>query len=358
MQYSVNEILNVEKVSVLLQSFTKATGLVSALLDLEGNILCKSGWQDICTKFHRINKNTAQNCRESDTILGGKLKAGNPYNVYKCLNGLYDVAVPVIVNNKHICNLFTGQFFFEKPDKQLFLDQAKKYNFNETAYMNALQDVPLLKEEDVKAKLDFLLRMTEFIAEQGVARIRQMELNQSLKESEEKFRALYDNAPLCYQSLDENGMFIDANPTWLSTLGYSRDEVIGMPFASFLHPDMIPHFELNFPAFKKRGFVHDVQFKIRHKNGEYRDISFEGCIGANPDGSFKQTYCVFQDITIRVKAENELKKHKKNLEQLVKERTLKFEEKNMELEKLNRLFVDREFRIRELKDQIKNLKKL
>lgn len=118
-----------------------------------------------------------------------------------------------------------------------------------------------------------------------------------LRQSEEKFRTLYDNAPLSYQSLDEEGCFLDINPTWLKTLGYEKEEVIGLPFADFLHPDWKPHFKKNFPEFKRRGQVHDVQFKIRHKNGTYRDISFEGSIGYHPDGTFHQTYCVFQDIT-------------------------------------------------------------
>ena len=129
--------------------------------------------------------------------------------------------------------------------------------------------------------------------------------NQALRESEEKFRALYDNAPLSYQSLDDFGCFLDVNPTWLKTLGYERHEVIGKRYADFLHPYGKSRFEKKFPEFKRCGSVHDVQFKIRHKDGHYLDISFEGCIGYLPDGSFRQTYCVFQDITARKQAEAE-----------------------------------------------------
>ncbi|MDP3443441.1 MAG: PAS domain S-box protein, partial [Ignavibacteria bacterium] len=127
-----------------------------------------------------------------------------------------------------------------------------------------------------------------------------------LKESEEKHWALYENAPLPYQSLDEDGSFRDVNPAWLNLLGYKREEVIGKFYIDFLHPDYRAHFEKNFPAFKKRGYVHDVQFKFRHKEGHYLHISFEGCVGYFPDGRFKQTYCVFQDITERKHAEAKL----------------------------------------------------
>ncbi|HJH29928.1 MAG TPA: PAS domain S-box protein [Methanosarcinaceae archaeon] len=133
------------------------------------------------------------------------------------------------------------------------------------------------------------------------------QMEEELRESEEKYEAFYGNAPLSYQSLNEDGSFNDVNPAWLRTLGYDRNEVIGKWFGDFLHPDWKPHFEKNFQEFKRRGYVHDVQFKIKHKDGHYLDISFEGYIGNNPDGSFKQTYCVFQDITERKQAEKSVK---------------------------------------------------
>lgn len=127
-----------------------------------------------------------------------------------------------------------------------------------------------------------------------------------LEESEEKYRALYNNVPLSYQSLNADGCIIDINPAWLRTLGYDREEVIGKKFADFLHQDWKPHFEKNFPEFKNHGYISDVHFRIRHKDGSYLDISFEGSIGYYPDDRVKQTYSVFQDITEQKKVELEL----------------------------------------------------
>ncbi len=47
-----------ERLNILLEGFNQATGI----LDLEGNMLFKSGWREICTYFHRVNKDTARNC--------------------------------------------------------------------------------------------------------------------------------------------------------------------------------------------------------------------------------------------------------------------------------------------------------
>jgi len=58
-----------------------------------------------------------------------------------------------------------------------------------------------------------------------------------LSASEEKYRTFFRNAPLPYQSLDEDGCIEDINPAWSRTLGYGRKEVVGRYFREFLHPD-------------------------------------------------------------------------------------------------------------------------
>ena len=64
-----------------------------------------------------------------------------------------------------------------------------------------------------------------------------------------------------------------------------------------------------------------------------------------------------KEITEHKKTEEELKKHREHLEELVKERTRELGEKNVELERFNKLFIGREFRIKELKNKVKELEK-
>ncbi len=41
----------------------------------------------------------------------------------------------------------------------------------------------------------------------------------ALEESQDRFKLLYERAPLAYQSLDRDGNFIEVNPIWLNVLG-------------------------------------------------------------------------------------------------------------------------------------------
>ena len=64
---------------------------------------------------------------------------------------------------------------------------------------------------------------------------------------------------------------------------------------------------------------------------------------------------IIRDITERRQAEAEVKKLNEELEQRVKDRTAELEDKNDELERMNKLFVGRELRMAELKEQISGL---
>ena len=59
----------------------------------------------------------------------------------------------------------------------------------------------------------------------------------------------------------------------------------------------------------------------------------------------------------RKQAEAELANHRDHLEELIKKRTSELEEKNAQLERFNKVFVGREFRIKELRDKVKELEK-
>ena len=143
----LSELVDIGELRELCESFTALTGAVMAILDLDGNILISTGWQEICTRFHRAHSATALRCRESDTVLAGRLKEGESYNVYRCRNGLVDVAIPIMIDGEHVANFFTGQFFLEAPDKDYFVHQAEEFGFNKGAYLEALGRVPIFSDQ-------------------------------------------------------------------------------------------------------------------------------------------------------------------------------------------------------------------
>ena len=71
--------------------------------------------------------------------------------------------------------------------------------------------------------------------------------------------------------------------------------------------------------------------------------------------NLQKVFVTTNDITEKKKIELELNEHRRDLERMVSQRTKELELKNQELEEFNKLFVDREFRIKELRDRVKEL---
>ena len=127
-----------------------------------------------------------------------------------------------------------------------------------------------------------------------------------LRQSEERFRSLFENAPLGYQSLDQKGNLIEVNETWCRLFGYTKEEVLGRSISEFIHPDFREHFKENFPKFKSLGYILGVEFEMIKKDGSEIIVAVDGRIGYHDDGSFRQTHCVLSDITERKHVEEAL----------------------------------------------------
>ena len=273
------EYIDFEKVNTLLEGFNQSTGFVTAILDLEGNVLSKSGWRHICTDFHRVNSETSKKCTISDTVLAGEMGKGEKYHAYKCLNGLIDVAVPIIIKGEHIANLFSGQFFFEKPDDSLFQKQAVKFGFNEATYLKALADVPIISEEKVKVIMAFLLNMTQLISDMTLQKLELIQLNDTLRESEERLRFSLEGANdgIWDVNMQTNEVYI--SPRGCEILGYLPSE---MPEIAKVWSDLVCPADLQHTNDILQQYLNgnepifEIEQRLKTKSGEYKWVLTRG----------------------------------------------------------------------------------
>lgn len=188
MKYVFSQLVDMVKVQQMMDQLYKATGILTALLDLEGNILTASGWRHICLDFHRKHPSTNQRCRLSDRSINQALKEEQPYIIYTCDNGLTDAATRVMVQGEHVATVYTGQVFLEAPDIDFFRRQASECGFEEEAYLEALKKVPVCDKNQLKNTIEFLCSLAEMLGEIGYQEIEtrqaSLELQQTCEELE------------------------------------------------------------------------------------------------------------------------------------------------------------------------------
>lgn len=347
-----SELIDIDELKEICESFTALTNAATAILDLEGNILIATGWHDICTLFHRKNPGTACRCRESDTILAGKLQAGEEYNVYVCKNGLVDVAVPISIAGKHVANFFTGQFFFKAPDRNYFIRQAGEYGFDKKSYLEALDKVPIFSEQQIKLLMDFFIRMTRLIGEMGFKKKRIEEVNIELKSTEIKLQEQIQQTSITLEMLrdskkiledfinfipdavfaiDLEGKVIIWNRTAEEFTGVKNEDIIGkgdyeysIPFYGVKRPILIdlvykPADEIKklYPYLEMKGntvFGEAYTFHAQHGTGYMWGIAaplFDS--RGNIIGAIETV----RDITDRKKAEEALKEREIELNNII-----------------------------------------
>ncbi|WP_051272183.1 PAS domain S-box protein [Fundidesulfovibrio putealis] len=143
----------------------------------------------------------------------------------------------------------------------------------------------------------------------------------ALRESENKFRLLFENAPLPYQSLDANGNLIEVNRLWLSTLGYSKREVLGHWFGEFLDEGHTEAFECAFPRFKQNHTIDGVEFNLVAKDGRIVRARFNGRVQLYENGDFLKTHCIFTDITAQQRVKDALQHSEERYRTMVEDQT-------------------------------------
>ncbi|MEW6245988.1 MAG: PAS domain S-box protein [Nitrospirota bacterium] len=158
---------------------------------------------------------------------------------------------------------------------------------------------------------------------------------EALQKAVEEIRDLYNNAPCGYHSLDQDGTFVAINDMELAWLGYTREEVIGKKtFSDFLTPESLERFRLNFPAFKERGWVRDLEFELIRKDGTILPVLLSATAIRDADGKYIASRTTIFDITDRKRAEEALRRAHDELERRVQERTAELAKKNRDLETL------------------------
>jgi PAS domain S-box len=298
-KYHIAELIDIDLLQQLFDSFYELTGIMHAFLDVDNNILSRTGWTDICLNFHRVGEETERRCKISDSYITGHLHDG-PYIKYKCLNGLIDYATPIVVEGQHLATIYMGQILNDPPDEEYFRKQAREFGYDEETYIQALRKVNIIPDSQIKPVMEFYAKLGQVLAAIGLQRLRKIEA------AEDRFSKAFhcSPSPITITTLKE-GYYIEVNDAWVKHTGYTRSDAIGKTGVELgiwaREPERIRWIE----QLRDLGNVVNYRAVFRMKSGIIRNylVSAE-LVEMNQE---KCIICVHNDITDQIQAEQALR---------------------------------------------------
>lgn len=150
------------------------------------------------------------------------------------------------------------------------------------------------------------------------------------RESEERYRDLFENANDLIHSVNPDGEFIYVNRAWRETLGYSAAEIANLKVFDIIHPDSLLRYKEGFHQVISGRKVEKIETEFITKDG--RKIWVEGSKNCRfVDGKPVATRGIFRNISERKQVEAALQKAHNELEIRIKERTAQLTQTNEQL---------------------------
>ncbi|MBF0528356.1 MAG: PAS domain S-box protein, partial [Deltaproteobacteria bacterium] len=182
-----------------------------------------------------------------------------------------------------------------------------------------LQEAHDQLESRVEERTTELTKANDLLKQEITTRKR---IEEELRRLNEEILDLYNHAPCGYHSLDENSLFIRINETELKWLGYKADEIIGkLHYFDILTPASQKKFQESFPRFKETGYIDNLEFEFKRKNGSTFFVNLNATAVVDLNGRYKYSRSTLFDITERKQAGELLKEAHDQLEKRVEERT-------------------------------------
>ena len=158
-----------------------------------------------------------------------------------------------------------------------------------------------------------------------ITKLKESEL--ALKDSEEHYRGVFENAGVGINVLDRDGKIVQVNQALLAMLGYVESDLYQRTFEEITHPDDIEISNRNLEALmsgKKSSYRFEKRYLRKDGTVLWADLSTSSIMGPNRKPA--KVVGVIADITKRKQAEEELKRYSEHLEEMVEQRTTELRE--------------------------------
>lgn len=153
-------------------------------------------------------------------------------------------------------------------------------------------------------------QMIRALAAQAAVALRNARLLDSLRESQNRYQSLVENANALLVTTDASGVIIFAGGRWVEMTGYAAEEAVGLTYQHLCHPEDWPLLaEHVTKLLAAPGKVSDLRYRASHQDGTLRWHQISAVSTGGPDGQVERIYAVIHDVTNQVEAEQAIARH-------------------------------------------------
>lgn len=160
------------------------------------------------------------------------------------------------------------------------------------------------------------------------------QIEQAMRESENRFRTLADNIPALSWMADRDGNRFWFNRRWFDYTGTTLDEMKGWGWEA-VHPEHVDRVACRIRDCFANGIVWEDTFPLRGRNGDYRWFLSRAVPIRDENGEVVRWFGSSTDVTAQKEIELALQEARQELEIRVQQRTAELELANQELRELS-----------------------
>jgi len=261
------------------------------------------------------------NCRRGAAAFGmDPLSLLRDYSLFKCPLGFCDAVAPITVEGEVLGSVHMGQFLPAPPDMDRCREQAASLRSSGSSYLDMVARMPVVELPRLAQVMDFLGRLTETLASEGLKRLRLAATDQALATSEGRYRRLLASVTnYIYTVRLEKGRIksVTHGPGCESVTGYaSRDfERDSLLWVRLVHEQDRQRVLRFFEAVMAGKPVGHLEHRIRRRDRAERWIRNTPVVMRGPDGEVALFEGLVQDVTEQKLMEEEIRSARLKAEQ-------------------------------------------
>ncbi len=138
-----------------------------------------------------------------------------------------------------------------------------------------------------------------------------------LRENEGRFRLLYEQAPLSYQSMTAEGILLDVNPAWTRLMGFSVQEALGKNFFDLVHPKHQALFREHIQGAMQTRLCGQLELELVHKSGRPLVVEIIGSVNQRQENGQLITRCILVDLTEQINIQKSILQQQEEFQQII-----------------------------------------